>query len=110
MDQIMTTRAPLSLLLVDDEQRSLEALRRTLEDSFTIFTATSAQEGNPVMEREVVQIVMSDQPMRGTSGVEFLLRVRRQWPDTVRVILSGDTAAGVVFIGINKLGTWEYLL
>ena len=106
----MTTRAPLSLLLVDDEQRSLEALRRTLEDSFTIFTATSAQEGNTVMEREVIQIVLSDQRMPGTSGVEFLRGVRGQWPDTVRLILSGYTEAEDIITGINEAGIWQYLL
>jgi PleD family two-component response regulator len=35
----MSTRTPLSVLVVDDEQRSLETLRRTLEDHFTVFTA-----------------------------------------------------------------------
>ncbi|PKO61184.1 MAG: sigma-54-dependent Fis family transcriptional regulator [Betaproteobacteria bacterium HGW-Betaproteobacteria-18] len=103
-------RAPLTVLVVDDEQRSLETLRRTLEDHFTVFTASSADEGVAVMENELVQIVVSDQRMPGTSGVAFLRAVREQWPDTVRLILSGYTEAEDIITGINEAGIWQYLL
>jgi two-component system response regulator HupR/HoxA len=106
----MTARLPLSVLLVDDEQRSLETLRRTLEDHFTIFTACSAEQGVAVMEGEFVHIVVSDQRMPGTSGVEFLRGLRSRWPDTVRLILSGYTEAQDIIAGINEAGIWQYLL
>lgn len=106
----MSTRTALAVLVVDDEQRSLETLRRTLEDHFTVFTATSAEEGDAVMERELVQIVVSDQRMPGTSGVAFLRGVRTQWPNTVRLILSGYTEAEDIITGINEAGIWQYLL
>jgi two-component system response regulator HupR/HoxA len=106
----MMARAPLSVLVVDDEQRSLETLRRTLEDHFTVFTAASADEGKAVMEHEFIHMVLSDQRMPGTSGVEFLRGVRAQWPDTVRMILSGHTDAQDIIAGINEAGIWQYLL
>jgi two-component system, NtrC family, response regulator HupR/HoxA len=102
--------APLTVLVVDDEVRALETLQRTLEDHFTIFTAVSADEGMAVMEREYVHIVVSDQRMPGTSGVEFLRTVRGRWPDTVRMILSGHTDAEDIITGINEAGIWQYLL
>ncbi len=106
----MSTRTPLAVLVVDDEQRSLETLKRTLEDHFTVFTAISAVEGNAVMERELVQIVLSDQRMPGTSGVAFLRDVRSRWPNTVRLILSGYTEAQDIITGINEAGIWQYLV
>ena len=106
----MTQRAPLSVLIVDDEPRSLETLRRTLEDHFTVFTADSADDALLLMEGECVQIVVSDQRMPGTSGVEFLRGVRTRWPDTVRLILSGYTDAQDIIAGINDAGIWQYLL
>ena len=106
----MTSRTPLSLLVVDDEQRALETLRRTLEDHFTVFTAASAEDGMAVMEGEAVQIVLSDQRMPGTSGVEFLRNVRDRWPNTMRLILSGHTEAEDIIAGINEAGIWQYLL
>ncbi len=103
-------RAPLTVLVVDDEPRSLETLRRTLEEDFTVLTAASAEEGDAIMASEFVHIVLSDQRMPGTQGVDFLRRVRTQWPDTVRLILSGYTEAEDIISGINDAGIWQYLL
>jgi two-component system response regulator HupR/HoxA len=107
---MMKPRAPLTVLVVDDEPRSLETLRRTLEEHFTVLTASSAEEGEVIMGREFVHIVLSDQRMPGLQGVEFLRRVRAQWPDTVRLILSGYTEAEDIISGINEAGIWQYLL
>ncbi|MDD5028194.1 MAG: sigma-54 dependent transcriptional regulator [Rhodoferax sp.] len=102
--------SPLSVLLVDDEPRSLETLRRTIDEHFNVFTADSAQTAHALMESEPIQIVLSDQRMPGTTGVDFLRQVRAQWPDTVRLILSGYTEAEDIITGINEAGIWQYLL
>jgi two-component system response regulator HupR/HoxA len=99
-----------TVLVVDDEVRSQEALRRTLEEDFTVFTTGSADEAMQVMAAEFVQIILCDQRMPGMSGVEFLSRVRSQWPDTVRIILSGYTETEDIIAGINEGGIWQYLL
>jgi two-component system response regulator HupR/HoxA len=101
---------PPAVLVVDDEQRSLEALRRTLEDDFYVLMAASADEARAILEREFVQIVLCDQRMAGTSGIEFLKEVRARWPDAVRIVLSGYTDAADIIAGINDAGIWQYLL
>lgn len=102
--------APLVVLVVDDEVRSQEALRRTLDEDFTVLTAGSAEEAATVMGREFVHILLCDQRMPGLSGVEFLGQVRVQWPDTVRIIVSGFTEAEDIIAGINEAGIWQYIL
>lgn len=106
-----------AVLVVDDEVRSQEALRRTLEEDFTVFTASGADEAMTIMEREQgasggkgVQVVLCDQRMPGTSGVAFLTEVRQRWPDVVRIVLSGYTEAGDIIAGINEAGIYQYLL
>lgn len=99
-----------TVLVVDDEPRSLETLRRTLEETFTVLTAGGAEEAFAQLEREFVQIVLCDQRMPGMSGVELLKEVRHRWPDTVRIILSGYTDAEDIIAGINEAGIWQYLL
>jgi two-component system response regulator HupR/HoxA len=106
---MMIARIP-AVLVVDDEPRSLETLRRTLEEDFQVFTAASAEEAEAIMGREFVHIVLTDQRMPGTSGVELLRRLRTQWPDTVRIILSGFTEAEDIIAGINEAGIWQYLM
>jgi two-component system response regulator HupR/HoxA len=98
------------VLVVDDEVRSQEALRRTLEEGFTVLTAGSADEAAAIMAREFVHILLCDQRMPGTSGVDFLRQVRVQWPDTVRIIISGFTEAEDIIAGINEAGIWQYIL
>jgi two-component system response regulator HupR/HoxA len=66
-----------TVLVVDDEVRSQESLRRTLEEDFEVFTASGAAEARAIMERETIQVVLTDQPMPDVSGVAFLKEVRR---------------------------------
>ncbi|MBL8487680.1 MAG: sigma-54-dependent Fis family transcriptional regulator [Rhodocyclaceae bacterium] len=99
-----------TVLVVDDEIRSQEALRRTLEEDFEVFTASSAGEAETVMAREWVQIILCDQRMPGTTGVQFLKHVRERWPETVRLILSGYADAEDIIAGVNEAGIWQYLL
>ncbi|MHB8571184.1 MAG: response regulator [Metallibacterium sp.] len=82
---------PPTVLVVDDEIRPQEALRRTLEEDFGVFTASSVTEARTVMEREDVQIVLIDQRMPEVSGATFLEEVCETWPDTVHIVISGYT-------------------
>lgn len=99
-----------AVLVIDDEIRSQEALRRTLEEEFSVLTVSSAQQGRGVMEREFVQVVLCDQRMPGTTGVAFLKEVRERWPDAVRLIISGYTESDDIIAGINDAGIYQYIL
>jgi two-component system, NtrC family, response regulator HupR/HoxA len=99
-----------TILVIDDEIRSQEVLRRTLEEEFTVLTVSSAQEGRAVMERELVQVVLCDQRMPETTGVEFFKEVRERWPDAVRIIISGYTDIEDMISGINNAGIYQYIL
>ena len=103
-----------AILVVDDEIRSQEALRRTLEEDFDVLCASGADEGMAILEREQpvsgIRIVLCDQRMPGTTGVQFLKEVRDRWPDIVRIILSGYTDAEDIISGVNEAGIWQYLL
>ncbi len=113
MSSIALRRLP-AILVVDDELRSQEALRRTLEEDFEVFCASSADEGMEILEMEAstagIRVVLCDQRMPGTTGVQFLKEVRQRWPDMVRIILSGYTDAEDIITGINEAGIWQYLL
>jgi len=107
----MLTKTKLpTVLVVDDEVRSQEALRRTLEEEFEVLTASSAEGARRIMERDFVQLLLCDQRMPGTSGVEFLKQVRSQWPDVVRMIISGYTDSEDIIAGINDAGIYQYIL
>jgi two-component system response regulator HupR/HoxA len=97
------------VLVVDDESRSLDAIRRTLEEEFEVLTAPSAEEARSLMQQHEVSVILCDQRMPGLSGVKFLKEVRELWPDTVRIILSGYTDAQDIIAGINEAGIYQFM-
>lgn len=98
-----------TVLVVDDEPRSLETLRRTLEEEFDVLTAENAEQAWGLLEQEWVQVVLCDQRMPGESGVDFLGRVRERWPEVIRIIISGYTDAGDLVEAINRAGVYQYI-
>jgi len=103
----MTT--PATVLVIDDEIRSLEALRRVLNDEFEVLCAKDAQEAERFLEGDMVHAILCDQRMPGQSGVEFLKRVRDVWPDPVRMIISGYSDSEEIIAGVNEAGIYQYI-
>ncbi len=97
------------VLVVDDEQRSQEALRRVLSEEFEVLAASNAAEAQALLEGEMVHAILCDQRMPGTEGVEFLRGVRERWPDPVRMIISGFTDSEDIIAGINEAGIYRYI-
>ncbi|MDP7014486.1 MAG: response regulator [Pirellulaceae bacterium] len=78
------------VLLVDDDRLILLGLERQLRRKFVIVTASNGDEGLEQLERNEIDAVVSDHNMPEMSGVEFLTRVREQFPHTGRVLLTGS--------------------
>lgn len=102
--------AERTLLLVDDEENILRALRRLLRrDGYRILTAASGSEGLERLEETEVGVIVSDQRMPGMTGTEFLSRVRELHPDTVRIVLSGYTDLESITDAINRGAIYKFL-
>jgi diguanylate cyclase (GGDEF)-like protein/PAS domain S-box-containing protein len=99
-----------TLLLVDDNDKDLVLLKRALEaENFNIATAASPAAAFEFLARDGADVVISDQGMSEMSGVEFLSKVRRMYPDTVRVIMTGGDAPTLTR-AINAAGIHRFLL
>jgi len=97
------------ILVVDDETRSLDAIRRNLDEDYSVLTATGADEARGLLQRHEVSVILCDQRMPGTTGVQFLKDVRDQWPDVVRIIISGYTDSQDIIAGINEAGIYQFI-
>jgi two-component system response regulator HupR/HoxA len=62
---------PPTVLIVDDEIRSLESLRRILDDDFEVLTASSTREAEKLLADHWVQVILCDQRMPERSGWSF---------------------------------------
>ncbi len=90
------------VLFVDDEVIILKTLSRLFRsEPVEVFTAGSAADALDVLQRESIQVVVSDQQMAGTSGVELLAEVRERRPDVIRIMLTGYTEMNVAVEAIN---------
>jgi len=80
------------ILLVDDEVRVLDAMRRNLRTYFDITTATSGAEALDILQHQgPFAVLVSDLRMPGMGGLELLAEARKLAPDTTRVLLTGKT-------------------
>ena len=98
-----------TILIVDDEKRSLESMVRILDDEFDVHTANTATEALAILEREWVQVMVCDQRMPDVSGVTLLSQVREQWPEIVRMIISGYTDSDDIISAINEAGIYQFI-
>lgn len=79
-----------TLLLVDDEDRILSALERSLRrEGYRLLTAHSAEEALRVLERETVDLVISDHMMPRTNGLQLLTEVGERHPRVGRLLVTG---------------------
>ena len=98
----MTARVT-TILCVDDEPEVLEGLRRTLRrEPYRLLTATSAAEALHTIAAEHVDVIVSDIDMPGTNGLELVSRVRREHPEIVRLLLTGDASLEAALDAINQ--------
>ncbi|MYL84064.1 response regulator [Desulfovibrio aerotolerans] len=98
------------ILLVDDEQYVLDALKITLRREFDPYTALGGAEGLELIERDgPFAVVVSDYKMPGMNGVEFLERLRKLAPDCVRVILTGHGDLNAAIAAVNQGEIFRFL-
>jgi diguanylate cyclase (GGDEF)-like protein/PAS domain S-box-containing protein len=98
-----------TLLVVDDDVNVLAALHRLFRrDGYRVLTAASPAEGFELLALYRVQVILCDQRMPVMSGTEFLSKVKEMYPDTIRIILSGDTGVETVLDSINRGAIYRF--
>jgi two-component system probable response regulator PhcQ len=103
--------AEASILLVDDESHVTEALTRHFpKQTYQVFTADSAAEAYGILERRSIDVVVSDERMPGESGAKFLGNVRRRFPKSIRMMLSGQASLEAAIRAINDGEVYRFFL
>lgn len=103
------TATKKTLLVVDDEQDVCDSVHDLLRREFVVLKARSAEEGCKLMEQHEVQIIMTDQRMPKTSGVELLKKVRKGHPQAVRMLFTGYADLESIIAAINQGHIFQFL-
>lgn len=100
---------PPKILIVDDDREITEVIQRFLEkEHYKVSVATSAEEALAELANNPVDVVISDEQMPGMLGTEFLQMVRGEYPDTVRILLTGHANLDTAIRAINEAGVCHF--
>lgn len=103
--------SPSTILLIDDDNRLLNALERQLVgEGYEVWAAISAAEASAILERYHVDLVICDNRMPGSSGLEFMGRIKGQFPHMKRIILSGTVSENQAFQAVSAFGIVDRVL
>ena len=98
-----------NVLYVDDEESNLMAFRAAFRRYCRTFIAETAEEGKSVLRTHDIHLVIADQRMPGVTGVEFLESVLEEFPDPVRILVTGYSDIEAVIAAINKAHVHMYV-
>ena len=99
----------VKVLFVDDDEANLIVCEAACAGDFEVLTASSAEAAMVHLRREEVGVIIADQRMPGTSGVELLERVRIEYPDTVRLLITAYSDVQAAVAAINRGRVRRYL-
>ena len=105
-----TKETGVTLLFVDDEQNILSSLKRLFRPiGYRILLANNGQDGLDVLKKEKIDLVISDMRMPQMDGAEFLSKVKKHWPDTIRILLTGYADISATVEAINSGQIFKYV-
>ena len=97
------------ILIVDDEPDNLALLYRTLRGKYEIAKSTSPLQALEILKQEHFHCILSDHKMPEMDGVEFLKRSYDIAPDTMRLLVTAYTDAGILIDAINYAKIYRYI-
>lgn len=104
----MEENQKIRILYLDDEVNNLESFKANFRKVYEIYTAETAPAAMQLLKDHEIEIIITDQRMPNTTGVEFLESVIEEYPDPIRMLLTGYADIEAVIDAINKGKIYHY--
>jgi DNA-binding NtrC family response regulator len=99
-----------TILFVDDEENVRNALRRVLRRTdYQLLFADGPEAALDLLQKERIDIVVSDHLMPRMNGLDLLKLIRERQPEIVRIMLTGHTSAGSVLAPVESGDIFRFL-
>ena len=100
-----------NILIVDDEEIVLIALRDTLaREGYQVATAANALDALKLLKDQAFSVIITDQQMPMLTGLEFLAQVKLLQPDTTRILITAVLNLATVIDAINKGEIYRFIV
>ncbi|MCF8450176.1 MAG: response regulator [Taibaiella sp.] len=103
------TKEKITILYVDDEVNNLVSFKAVFRIKYNVITAISGEEAIKILRNHTVNIIITDQRMPHMTGVEFLESILVEYPDPIRILLTGYADMAAVIDAVNKGKIFHYL-
>jgi len=99
----------ITILYVDDEENNLISFKAVFRIKYNVLTAISGEEAIKILKTKPVNLIITDQRMPQMTGVEFLESILDEFPDPIRILLTGYADMNAVVDAVNKGKIFHYL-
>ena len=98
------------VLFVDDDTNLLKAIKRNLIDRFKVLTAETVDEARKALEKYNFAVICSDMKMPQMNGADFLSLTKKSHPDSIRILLTGETDVHEAIKAFNESDIYKLLI
>lgn len=99
----------IKVLYIDDEKDNLLAFKASFRRLFDVYLAENAKEGIRILKKHSIEVVIADQRMPEMTGVEFFESILNEYPNPMRILLTGYSDINAVKDAINKGQVYRYI-
>ncbi|HCC06651.1 MAG TPA: hypothetical protein DEP72_00600 [Clostridiales bacterium] len=101
----------MEVLFVDDEENILNTIRRAMIiEPYVCYFANSGLEALKIMAENNIDIIIADMKMPAMSGLQLIKKVEEDYPNTIKIILSGYAQLSQVITTINNVDLYKFML
>jgi len=100
----------INILYLDDEENNLQAFKANFRTFYNVHITSSAEEAKQILRNNKINIIFSDQRMPNVTGVQFFESILAEFPDPIRILLTGYSDIQAVIEAINKGQVYRYIM
>lgn len=99
----------IKVLYVDDEENNLISFKATFRRYYHVFTASSVESARVILNSNVIHVLITDQRMPNELGTELLAKAASDFPDQIRVLLTGFADIEALKDAVNRGKIFRYV-
>ncbi len=97
-----------NILIIDDEQESLEICKRIIEEKYNVFTADSRENGLAVLKENEIHCILTDLVLPNIQNLEFIEELQQKYPLIPIIVMSGKATVNMA-VKAMKSGAFDFV-